>query len=162
MTNEVENLIIKDTKKKELEFRENNAYLLYKEIWKFILYAKSFNYEDYIIRFDLNVKCGNSSINKSDGIKFRGKKDLNVDTWNTYHKGTDIYDVDNVLNTTIDIDLLFKLLKSDDFNVYCLKNEDVYLINVDISDKKVNDIIEGMMLKHRLVKELKGNYDRIY
>lgn len=51
MTNDVEKIIINNEKEKKLTYAENKAYMLYKEIWKFLLYIHNENFDTIRINF---------------------------------------------------------------------------------------------------------------
>jgi len=153
MTSEVEQIILDNNQvKTELNYKEKVAYKAYKEIWKFLLYIRQFKYENVSIRFNINNSNGLSSIIESDGIVYEIKGNGIWSKWNTYHEGSDIFHIKNILNTTIDYNLLFKLLKEDGFNIYYLDDTSPLLVYIETNKNNVEKIIKSTLLKNKVLR----------
>ena len=153
MTNEVEQIILeKNNNKKELEYKEKVAYKAYMEIWKFLLFVHQFDYKSTSIRFNINNYDGSYSINESDGIIYEIKDNEPSSRWNTYHEGSDTFHIKNILNTSIDYRLLFKLLYEDGFYINYLDDDNPILVYIEIDKYKVDKIIKSTLLKNKVLK----------
>ena len=153
MTNEVEQIILDNIEeKKELEYKEKVAYKAYMELWKFLLYVHQFDYKTASIKFNINAFDGSYSINESDGITFEIKGEDTSSRWSTFHEGSDIFHIKNILNTSIDYRLLFKLLYEDGFYINYLDDDNPILVHIEIDKYKVNKIINSTLLKNKVLK----------
>ena len=153
MTNEVEKLIIENSEESNyIAYEQSNAYLLYKEIWKFILSVNNCDYKNLLIKF-VAVKSENKYfIPKSNGISFELIGNGFKYSWDTFYNGCEEYDIKNLLNTNIDIKLFFKLLYMDGFDCDCFEDEN-YMVYINIDKYTVNKNINNIQLKNKILKK---------
>lgn len=165
MTNEVEKLILKDVKNNsEIKHEEKVAYLAYKEIWKFILFARQYNFNNISIDFNCNINSvridsgynlnNEYSIDKKEGIHFSINDIDNSDVkakWNTFY-GSNENTIKNILNTEIDIKLLFKLLYEDGFYINYLDDDDPMLVHIEITKYDIEKCIKSTLLRNKVLK----------
>lgn len=152
MTNEVEKIILENVKSEKLSYSENVAYLAYKEIWNFILCIKDFEFTTLKISFSIDKILDIYSINETDGIKYEVEgKEING-VWNTYYEGSNSYNIKNILKTSIDINLLFRLLHEDGFYVNYLDDDNKMLVYVEISKYDIEKCIKSTLLRYKVLR----------
>ena len=152
MTNEVEELIIKE-EKPNVTYEENIAYLFYKEIWKFLLNINKYDYKTAKIKFKINKKGNQYCIYKSDGIHFSIEKDGFESGWaSNYYEGCEEYYIKNLLNTNIDFRVLIKLLYADGFRCDYYEDNN-FFVYIDINKYTVNKNIDNVLLKNKVLKK---------
>lgn len=166
MTNEVEKLILKENKdNSKIKHSEKIAYLAYKEIWKFILFAKKYNFYNISINFNCNINSfridsnhnliNEYSIDKRKGINFsisiNDIDDTNIKiNYNTTYDNK--HNLKNILNTEIDIKLLFKLLQEDGFYINYLDDDDPMLVHIEITKYDIEKCIKSTLLRNKVLK----------
>ena len=158
MTGEVEKIILENVKSEKTSYSENVAYLAYKEIWKFILYIKGFDFTTIKIRFNVDKIIDIYSINETDGIKYEVEgKEING-AWNTFYENCNHYNIKNILKTSIDIKLLFRLLHEDGFYVNYLDDDNKILVYIEINKYDIEKCIKSTLLRNKVLKlEKVGN-----
>ncbi len=158
MTNEVEKIILEDVSNDKISYQENVAYLAYKEIWKFILHIKDCDFTTIKIRFNVDRILDICSINETDGIKYEVEgKEVNG-TWNTYYEGSNHYNIKNIMKTSIDINLLLRLLYEDGFYINHLDDDNKMLVYIEIKKYDIEKCIRSTLLRNKVLKlEKVGN-----
>lgn len=126
----------------KLNARENNTYMLYKDIWKFILNVYDNNFNVVHLKFNVN----DFKIDPNYGIKYKFDDNYYEDC---FIKNDDLYDFD------IDVYLLFKLLYGDGFDVYYLDDGPI-LIDIGVFKCDIEKNIESILLKNKALKLEKG------
>lgn len=156
MTNEVESLILeKQENIRNVNFSERNAYLLYKNIWNFILETKKYEPNNIVISINFHIYNGVVSISKAEDVKYKLRRPRITSTWIGYYENSDLYKIKNLLKTVIDLDTFIRLVRNDEF---LLKKELVdngLLIDMMISEEKINNIINNVLESNCKVKILK-------
>ena len=71
--------------------------------------------------------------------------------WNTYY-GSDNFYIKNIINTSIDYKLLFRLLSSDGFYIDYLDDANPILVCIDIGKYQVENIIKEVLLRNKVLK----------
>ena len=138
MTNEIEDIIIKQNKEsKQLTLSETRTYLLYKEIWKFILYAQHYNYNTLTINFIIKT---NTSTLGNINYEISGN-DIHYKTVN-YYEGCNKLPIKLLLNYSIDYKLLFKLFNLDEFHCDCFECDDKLIVYIETNKYNINKIID--------------------
>ena len=156
MTNEVENLILnKQENVRNLNFSERNAYLLYREIWNFILETKKYASNNTIISINFHIHNGVVSIAKAENIKYKLRGPGITSTWVGYYENCDHYKIRNLIKTVIDLDIFINLLRRDKFLLKKEITEEGLLIDMMISEEKINNIINNVLESNCKVKILK-------
>ena len=158
MTNDIEYLIIKDKKTTEkLEYKKNIAYRFYEEIWKFILYSLKYDYEFLSIHFNVINNKDSYYINKNNGIKYKIEGDDISSTWNTYYETSEHFYINTIFNTSIDIDLLYKLFDCDNIKYKVIKDGNNNYVNTLLKKDKILDIVDSTLIKNKiLTKNYRG------
>ena len=101
MTNEIEKLIIeKQENIRSLNFSEITAYLVYENIWNFILETHKYepNYVYVNIKFHKYKDSENISISKAEDIKYGLRGPRITSTWIGYYENCTEYKIKNLLN----------------------------------------------------------------
>ena len=158
MTNDVEDLILDSYKTKAAKANEKQkAYNFYQIIWRYILNAEKYDYNEISINFKVLNIGSQTFINKSEGVCYEIMGN-NFELKNlTYFGACRNEEIDNVLNTNIDIDLILKLLKSDDIECQVVKEGKNYYVFINLEKSKVNEIINNVLIKNkRLTKNNRG------
>jgi len=156
MINEVESLILqKQGNIRDLNFSERNSYLLYRNIWNFILETGNFDFYNTIISIKFHISNGDVSISKEEDIKYK-LLGTNVNcTWIGYYNNCDSYKIRSLIKTNIDLDIFIKLITNDNF-IYKRKiTDDGLILDMMISREKVNKIINDVIQSNAKVKVLK-------
>ena len=155
MTNEVEELILNDITESVLNISEKNAYLLYKELWKFIIFASKYDYNKLSIRFNVIKRNNCNYLNKQFGIRYELDGNDFIGNWKSFYDDCDRESIIKVLNTNIDIRLLFRLLSEDEFFYDYLDDEDM-LVYIETDKYKLNKKVESVLLKNKILKRNEG------
>ena len=154
MTNEVEKLILDTHEKPKLEYSDLIAYNFYKEIWKFLLFANDYDYNEIKINFNI-LKRENNYVSKCNGINYEVIGEGFKYTWKTFYDGCEDYYIESILNTNINDLLLKKLLKKDNFNVSVIENSYLKTYNINISKTQVLELIDYILIKNKVLNKTK-------
>lgn len=152
MTNSVEKLIINGKEKQELDYAQNKSYMLYLEIWKFLLYIKDFDFNFIRIAFSYKVDDRYGYLRKQNGIKYTKFRDNDFSMYDTYYEGCEFHYINLLFNTNIDMDLFFKLISFDGFVTTINKTENAILVYLDITKTQIHKNIEETLLKNKILK----------
>jgi len=155
MTNDVEQIIIENIEKKELTYAENKAYMLYKEIWKFLLYVNTYEFDSIRINFSYRQESNNGYINKQPGITYTMiRKDCceKPPKWHNYYEGCENLYIDILFNTNIDMRLFFKLISLDDFYFSTLDDDNPVLVCIGVKKEQIERKINEVLLKNHILK----------
>lgn len=146
MTNEVENLILKNEEYRNIDDSEQISYLLYKNIWQFILEMLKYNPDSIKVYFKINKVNNEYFIMENSDIKY-----LVIKEDNYYYN----YNNKSITKLKFNLKTFYKLLESDDFKYNISIFKDFLLLNVTIDKEKINEIIQDTLLKNGKVKILK-------
>ena len=156
MTNDVENLILKNEKNiRDLNFSEKNAYLLYEIIWNFIIETRKYESLNTIITIKFHFSDRGILIGKVEDIEYKIKDSkLNSFTWFGYYDNSCQYKINCLINTIIDLDTLINLLNKDNFGISIGGQHGEFLLDIVISNRKINNIINNVLESNGKVKKL--------
>ena len=146
MTNEVENLILKNEEYRNIDDSEQISYLLYKNIWQFILEMLKYNPDSIKVYFKINKVNNEYFIMENSDIKY-----LVIKEDNYYYN----YNNKSITKLKFNLKTFYKLLESDDFKYNISIFKDFLLLNVTIDKEKINEVIQDTLLKNGKVKILK-------
>ena len=155
MTNDVERIILDDVLQNELNYAENKAYMLYKEIWKFLLYIKNEEFNLIRISFCYDIDNNFGYIKKNEGITYTKFKEKSFSQYHNYYEGCSMHYINLLFNTNIDMKLFFKLITMDNF--YYNYSDDCAQVRVYIDVKKdqIERKINETLLKNKILKKEK-------
>lgn len=153
MTNDVEQIILKNEEQNELTYAENKAYMLYKEIWKFLINIKENDFNMIRINFSYNLDNNFGYINKSQGITYTMFCDQSFFKWHNYYEGCTCHYINLLFNTNIDMQLFFKLIADDGFYCDYLDDANPVLVCIDINKNQIEKRIQETLLKNKILKK---------
>ena len=155
MTNDVEQIILKNEEQNELTYAENKAYMLYKEIWNFLLYANTFEFDFIRINFSYRKDGDWGYIKKQTGIRYTMVDIINQKTskWYNYYQGCENLYIDILFNTNIDMRLFFKLISMDGFYYSYLDEESPVLVSIDVKKEQIEKKINETLIKNKILKK---------
>ena len=137
MTNDVEKIILDFFKKNELTYSENKAYMLYKEIWKFLLYIKDEEFNLIRISFCYDIDNNFGYIVKNEGITYTKFKENSFSQYHNYYEGCSIHYINLLFNTNIDMVLFFKLISMDGFCYNYSKDCTHVKVYIDVKKEQI-------------------------
>jgi len=152
MTNDVEQLIISNEHPTKLTQTQWYTYVLYEELWKFIIFAKDIDFTNLVIKlyFSSLNNCG--KLYKNEGINYQLISNKGQQKWQTYYEGCNKYIIDSIFLNNFNINLLFKLLSFDGFNISVFDEINQNLVVLEISKEKIEEKIEETFLKNQILK----------
>lgn len=162
MTNDVEKIIIDNEEEQVLNYAENKAYMLYKEIWKFLLYVRNNNFDTIRINFSYRKDNEYGYVNKQAGITYTMINNNEIQKWHNYYHGCTNHYIDVLFNTNIDMKLFFKLIAMDDFSCNYLDDGiPPVLVCIDITKEQIEKKINETLVKNKILIKKSDRNDRI-
>lgn len=152
MTNDVEQLIINNEEPTKLTQSQWYTYVLYQELWKFIIFAKDMDFTNLIIKFSFTQIDKRGIIYKNSGINYQLINENGQQNWQTYYEECNKYIIDSIFPNDININLLFKLLSFDGFNISIFDKTNPKLAVIEISKEQIEEKIEETLLKNKILK----------
>jgi len=153
MTNDVEKIILENIEKNELTYAENKAYMLYKEIWNFLLYIKDENFDMIRISFSYKLLDDFGYIDKNKGLlytEFNNNKTFLQ--YRSYYPGCTCHYINLLFNTIIDMRVFFKLITIDGFHYNLLDDTNPVLVCIDVKKEQIEKKINEVLLKNKILK----------
>lgn len=141
--------IINDVKY-ELDKIKENTCELYKEIWKFLIYSKKFDYDNMGIRFNIINVLGDYYLSKEHGIEYimSGSEKYH---WCNYYDGCNVKKIDSLFNKIVDYKLLIKLFDLDGFDCSYFDDEPI-LIHINVKKENLKKELNKMYNNKKLKK----------
>jgi hypothetical protein len=154
MTNDVENIILNNFDYKNITFKEQISYLIYKSIWGFII--EMIKYEpDYIkISFKIKKIGDEYCIMDYNDIKYSLNIEDKTNSYYGYYENCNFYNSNLIIKSMFDLNILYSLLESDNFKYNMSIFNDNLILNVVIDKDIINKIINDILLKNGKVKKL--------
>lgn len=154
MTNDVENLILNNSEYREVTFKEQISYLIYRGIWSFIFNMMKLE-PDYIkMSFKIKKIGDEYCLMDYNDIKYS----LNIEgKSNSYYGSYENFNFSNsnlIIKSMFDLNVLYSLLESDEFKYNVTIFKDFLILNVLIDKDKINKLINDILLKNGKVKKL--------
>lgn len=154
MTNEIEGLILNNSEYRKITYKEYISYLIYKEIWNFIIQMLKCNPDNIKVSFNIKKIGDEYSILKTEDIKYSLIIDKKTSNYYGYYDNCNFSNINLYIKSIFDLKTLYKLLKSDNFIYHVSIFKEKIILNVMIEKNKVYNIINDILLKNGKVKKL--------
>lgn len=154
MTNEVEKLILDNLECENISFKEHISYLIYKEIWNFIIEMLKYNFDSIKVSFNIKKIGTEYTILKADNIKYSLINGNEISSYYGEYENCDYSNINLYIKSVFDLNTLYKLLSSDKFSYNVSIYKERIVLNAIIDKDKINNIINDILLKNSKVKKL--------
>lgn len=151
MNSDAEKIILEMTENNyKIDKRKTIAYDLYKELWKLVLIKKKYNYDNLLVKFKVICILENNYISENVGIEYKlikNDKILITEKCNDQN----IY---TCIKENIDINLLIKLLKEDNFDIKVKDEISQIWISINFDKYNIDYHIDDILKNNKTIKRL--------